>query len=34
MEDEEIVNTALVNLLITMTLCSGIACMRGREGLQ
>lgn len=33
-EDEEIVNTALINLLITMTLCSGIAGMRGREGLQ
>ncbi len=33
-EDEEIVNSALINLLVSMTLCSGIGAMKGREGLQ
>ncbi|KAK4133933.1 hypothetical protein BT67DRAFT_449992 [Trichocladium antarcticum] len=33
-EDEEIVNSALVNLLAAITLCSGIMSMKGREGLQ
>ncbi|KAH6622979.1 hypothetical protein F5144DRAFT_657020 [Chaetomium tenue] len=33
-EDEEIVNSVLVNLLATLTLCSGIMSTNGREGLQ
>jgi hypothetical protein len=33
-KDEEIVNTALVQLLVCITLCSGIGTIKGREGLK
>ncbi|KAK3303574.1 uncharacterized protein B0T15DRAFT_496114 [Chaetomium strumarium] len=32
-KDEEIVNSALIHLLVTTTLCSGIGTIAGREGL-